>query len=364
MKRNSKHIYLLRSVILLFLFCPVLFSVAQSLTPHAGQLTGKTYIHKVSDSRDSLSAQQIIEYRNENGLSSWFARDIQKAVCLDEKCNMVQLRIFWDGAANYLKFEIPENHPLTKTDHTVFNPNDYQKLHSILSDSTSILEKLRMEELIVEKDPVNKEGVDAVTAATKPALKNYLVKNAAYTCYTLWHTVYGPTHDIIQTILEKRADSDYLNALFKSQEPQYILWAINFIDKNPELQAAFNDSIFSQIFSGDLILSQRAFNYFSYSRLSNPEIQKKMGACFGIISPKLQNQLILRYSLLERINNDAYVHLLEQYKKNYINAGQLRKIIESVEPENVNSPAIKKMMKILSEDSNPFVRSLVRKHLE
>jgi len=130
------------------------------------------------------------------------------------------------------------------------------------------------------------------------------------------------------------------------------------------LQAAFNDSVFSQIFSGDLILSQRAFNYFAYSRLSNPEIQKKMGACFGIISPKLQNQLILRYSLLERINNDAYVHLLELYKKNDINAGQLRKIIESVEPETVNSPAIKKMMKILSEDSNPFVRSLARKQLE
>ena len=324
---------------------------------------GSTYVHIISDHQDSLSAQQIIEFRNPNGLPVWFARDFTKAVCLDEKCNMVNLRIYWDGAANYLKFEIPENYPLTKTDHSVFYTEDYQKLDLILSDSGSILANMEMEELIVKNTNEEKEGVDAVTAATKPALKDYLVRNAAYTCYTLWHTVYGPTRSKILSFLEQRADMNYLITVFKSGKPGYILWAIDFVENHSQYQLMFQDSIVNQLTSKNEGVSKRAFEYFRVRRLSNQGIQEKIAIRFAYLNSDLQKEVIDEFSKLEFIINVSFLTLIEHYQNGQINAGTLRKICKLIQPEERNDSSLIQKMESLSKDKNPFVRKISQNFL-
>lgn len=44
-------------------------------------------------------------------------------------------------------FQVPEQEPLTKSDHTPFEPEDYEKLEGILRDTASILKDLKQEEL-------------------------------------------------------------------------------------------------------------------------------------------------------------------------------------------------------------------------
>jgi hypothetical protein len=349
--------------IISIIFIPILSAIAQKSLKKFEPLSGTVYIHEFSDRVDSLSAQKIFEYRADNGLPLWFSRDIKKVVCLDETCRMVQLRLFWDGAANYLKFEIPENFPLSKTDHTVFSEDDYKKLDMILSEANSILANQKKEDL-VESETKSYDGIDAVTAATRPAYRDYLVSNAAYTCYTLWHTVYGPTQDKINQIIESKADKLYLQKIFELQEPDYLTWAIQYIDRSPEHQTDFHKSILDLLASDNTKVSGQALAYFTNKRISNPEIQKDLSLNFWKYPRNFQNELINKYSGLEYINNEAYLILLEQYENNLITAGDLRKIITSVHPENIRNEKVQNKLKTLSQGLNPFVRNLTMKLIE
>ena len=78
---------------------------------------GTLVIHHFENEVDSLSSPEIIELQYENGLSVWFSRHFYKDVCMTGECKMIRLRLFWDGAGNYLGMEIPEEEPLTKSLH-------------------------------------------------------------------------------------------------------------------------------------------------------------------------------------------------------------------------------------------------------
>ncbi len=107
--------------------------------------------------------------------------------------------------------QLNEREPLTKSDHTPFEPQDYIRLDEILRDTVSILKDLQYEELVIEDtsqlsvDDKSKKKlfeVDGYSSATLPSLKEYVVKDAVFTCYTLWHTVYGETKVFIDDILK------------------------------------------------------------------------------------------------------------------------------------------------------------------
>jgi hypothetical protein len=120
----------------------------------------------INDKTDSLSAQEIVELRDSEGIPIWFYCDIFKTVCLTKECRMVRLRIYWNGAGNYAGMQIPKNEPLTKSEHSEFKPEDYKKLDRILSDSLSILKGLKLKDLIIENEDKNKSQVDALSGAT------------------------------------------------------------------------------------------------------------------------------------------------------------------------------------------------------
>jgi hypothetical protein len=344
--------YFVISIILI----PFLSVIAQNSTK---SISGNIYMHEFSDKDDSLSAQQIIEFRADNGVPLWFARDIRKVVCLDETCRMVQLRLYWDGAANYYKFDIPEDFPLSKTDHTVFSADDYKKLDMILTDANSILANLKKEEL-VEREIISYDGIDAVSAATRPAYQNLLVSNAAYTCYTLWHTVYGPTQAKIKEIIEGRADIDYLKKIFELQEPNYLIWAINYLDTNSEYQDEFNGVVLDLLLSDNSVVANKAFQYFTNQRMMNPVIQKELSKRYWKFQPQTKDELIKKLTGIDFISNEAYLIFLEQFELDLITAGDLRKIITSIHPEDLSDKELQNKFSVLSQDPNPFVRNMMK----
>jgi hypothetical protein len=357
------HVKITQYIVVSIISIPILV-LAQNSTKSLEQPSGNIFLHEFSDKDDSLSAQQIIELRADNGVPRWFARDIMKVVCLDETCRMVQLRLYWDGASNYLKFEIPENFPLTKTDHTVFSADDYKKLDEILSDANSILANLKQEELVVRNEREDFEGIDAISAATRPAFQNLLVSNAAYTCYTLWHTVYGSTQDKIKEIIEGRADKVYLKKIFELHEPNYLIWAINYLDKNPKYQDEFNDAVLDLLLTDNSVVANKAFAYFTNHRMINPVIQKELSKRFWKFQPHTKDELIRKYAGMDYISNEAFLLLLNQYEEDLITAGDLRKIFSSINPENPNDKVIQDRLIILSQGSNPFIKNLALKLID
>lgn len=322
-------------------------------------MEGIRFSYPIADKSDTLSAQEIIELQDGKGVPVWFGRYFHKVVCLTGECRMVHMWLYWDGAGNYLGFQPDEKEPLTKTDHQVFNEVDLRKLHRILSDSISVLKSLKQEELIIL--PEKKNGsvkVDAYSGATKVNLQEYLVKNAAYTCYTLWHTVYGTTRDKILALLDARTDPAGLEKIFALNNPGYLIWAIKTVEKHPAFHPAFYPQIIQLIKSVNMDIAHRALDYFTPARLSDNLIQAGIAETLGEAMPQLRFHIILKFKSISQISNDAVLILLEQYEKQKIYAGLLANVCEMIKPANLKDARIIQKLKKLSKDKNQYVRTM------
>ena len=342
-------------------FCN-LSSIAQNPTTGYWAMKGNLHQHPFIDHTDSLSAQQIFELRDEKGLPLWFCHDIFKNVCLTSECRMVHLWLFWNSTGNYLGHQLHEKEPLTKTDHTPFNSDDHQKLNRILSDPNSILKDLKQEDLIIKPAPEGKK-LDGHSGATQPSLKEYLIKDAAYTCYTLWHTVYGNTQKEIKKLLEMRADSVYLQLLFDQKSPGQLIWAVDFIRTHPEYHTAFFRQIIKQIGSKNDILSQQALNYLSKEQLTEQAIQKELVLIFEEVTYQRKFELLWKLSAAQHIDNDLIMIFLTSFEEQKINASMLGYVFKLIRAENLGNPLILGKLKTFLKHENLYVRNITQKLL-
>ena len=151
------------------------------------QLTDPVYPKKPKKEH-SLTA-----YFNDEGFPSGYSMELINEVCLDGVCKLVEVTMYWDALGFYQSLEYPEGKPLTKVEHEPFVPADYEKLDSILKDRESILDDHELGFLASEKDDKSPEGeddddyqeVDGVSKATPGAVKEAVVKDAAWTTWVL-----------------------------------------------------------------------------------------------------------------------------------------------------------------------------------
>jgi len=365
MNQFAIKIYRIFGLLLFFLTISILDLLSQSLTNNFEKMQGSRFTFPIENQADSLSAKEIIELRDDNGLPRWFGRYFHKVVCLTGECRMVHMWIYWDGAGNYLGFVPDAKEPLTKTDHHDFNTADYQKLHSILSDSVSVLKSLKQEELIIlpeKRDPNLK--VDAISGATRQYLQDYLVRNAAYTCYTLWHTVYGPTRDHILNLLDARVSQQILGKIFELKDPILQGWAIKAIEKHPEYEAFFSEKILYLVKSGNNDLAHNALQHFTQEKLSDPKVQLEMARMVGEALSQIRFEIIWKLKMLPQISNEAVVVLLDLYLGQKIYAGLLGYVCDIIQPQQLKDPEIIYRLKKMSKDKNQYVKNLADKLLK
>ena len=188
----------------------------------------------------------------------------------------------------------------------------------------------------------SKIRVDAITGATLPALKQYLVPNAAYTCYTLWHTAYGVTRDSILSFLEQMADASFLRRLLRTNEPGKQLWV--------HLTSSTNQDV-----------SRKAFDYFLQKRIEVPEIQQKLTSQVELFSRTMQVELVQRLSKMSYIDNRAFVNFITAYTKEQLDAGILKSVFETTQPTDWNDNDLINTLTLLTTNKNPFVREMAKK---
>jgi len=278
---------------------------------------------------------------------------------------MVEVRVYWTGAATYLGFQIPDNQPMTKTDHSKFKEEDYEKLHLILSDSLSVLKRYKMEELTVETGNVskNKNLIDGHSGATEPSLAGYVVKDAVYTTFTIWHSVYGYNLERIRSIIDQRTDESYLQTVFEQKKPLYIWWAINFIKKHPVYHQAFYPEIMSYINSDDNDLSKCALSYFTPVILSDARLQNELARIMEAAPLQRKFEIIWKFSTLQQVNNDIIVDLLGQYEDQKISTTMLGYVCEMIRAENLEDLRIQTKIQNISKDENQYVRNITMRTL-
>ncbi|MCK5368518.1 MAG: hypothetical protein KAQ62_08190, partial [Cyclobacteriaceae bacterium] len=130
---------------------------------------------------------------------------IATMVCDDGLCQTLELKMCWNLIGNYMGFDTIPGLPLTKFDHLPFIPEDYKKMHEILANKNSVLERKTLDELF-DKDSIRKSNtVDAVTGATAAVVKNAIVEGALYSSYALWHIANGD----IKSKIRKRTSEIY-----------------------------------------------------------------------------------------------------------------------------------------------------------
>jgi hypothetical protein len=339
-------------------FAPLISFTQNQLTDFVA-MSGTRFTYPIADDSDSLSAKEIVELRDEKGLPIWFGREFHKVVCLTGQCRMVHLWLFWDGAGNYLGFQPHPGEPLSKTDHSFFSAEDYRKLHRILSDSVSVLKNLKQEDLVIKPDKPDSK-VDAVSSATQPSLQDYLVRNAAYTCYTLWHTAYGSTRNEVLSLVEKKGNKEYLSLIFEKDDLVLLRWAVRFIQRHPEFHANFYRRIIDLIKSKNEQLSQLALNYFSKKWLTDTELQRELSLNFAEFGYQRKFELLWKLSETPKVDNEVVLHLLDLFEKDQINASLLGYTHKLIRPENIQNEKVLAKLNTFSGHPNLYVRNIIR----
>ncbi len=356
--------------VLIVVLSGMLYSGTQPERPITGfwAMEGTLLTHIFEDKTDSLSGPELFELRDENGIPKWFGRHIFKDVCISGECKMIRLWLFWDGAGNYLGLQVPDAEPLTKSDHTEFEPADYKKLEEILRDTASVLKNLKQEDLIVVPDSINPYQayeVDGYTAATQPALSEVVVKDAVYSCHTLWHSVYGPVQDTIHQILDKRANKEYLAKMISCSKNEYISWAIKSIEKHPEFHEAFYNDVLKHITSDNQELAKQALDYFKPVFLDDSNIQ------IQLVDVLAETDMSIKYEILWKLigngkaNEQAVLNLLVLFNEQKIGVGAYNLILRLVTLEHMQeNEQIASIIHNLSENENRYIRNLTIRLLE
>jgi len=180
---------------------------------------------------DSIGQHEVVLLVDKNDSPRLFASDISTPVCADGECKLMHIKLYWTLLGEYAGFDRYPGLPLTKHDHDLFVLEDYQKLHRLLTDDKSILERRTMGKL-VEK-PVMREvnGVDALSGATVKEVKESVVSGALYSCYVAWHLVHGGIQDSIREYSKSLVDDQLVIHMLNSNNKDYQLFALNSLSK-------------------------------------------------------------------------------------------------------------------------------------
>lgn len=165
--------------------------------------------------QDTAVEHQLFQLSDEEKNPLFYYADIQTPVCIDNICKPVFIEIYWNLLGNYIGYGVFEDHLLTKYDHDLFEPEDYEKLHNLLLDKHSILERRKLSNLFDSNLEPGKQieykgqKVDGISGATRSEIKESVVAGGLFSCYTLWHLANGEVSQKLATLL----DRDYTPAM-------------------------------------------------------------------------------------------------------------------------------------------------------
>lgn len=364
---------ILRSLLMLLFF--VVFSQTFTTTNLAYKLPIQTDMlsmdgillkHLILNSADSLSSKELLELQDEKGLTVWYARFFHKDICVSGLCQMAKFWIFWDGKGDYIRYQLEENDSLTKAEHVAFQKNDYIRLHEILSDTESILKDLAIEDLDVKSD-VDKStyNIDGYSGATPPVISEYVVKDAVYTCYTLWHTVYGETNEEIQRIIDKKVNSEYIERLLSGNDVQK-LSAIKFTRQNLAFFYKFENTFLELITSKNEQIAENAIALISLEYWNIPANQEKLVQLIDVSLPQIKYEVIYKLQLVENISEEVLVLLLDKFIAEKIDLGGynqfLRVLTKQVSMKNsiIQNNEIKDRLDLLTSSPNTEMAKLTK----
>ncbi len=191
-----------------------------------------------------------------------FHTEVSSVICFTHECKMVPIEVYWTAIGDFVKYELMNGYDLEKTEGAPFTAEDHVKLNKVLSNPNN---KLRTVDISKIKD-YNPDEVDAVSSATIVIDEDQIVKGAAWTCYTLWHWVYGPARQSIRDVTGDRLSSREFIKYLNSSSVEDNIFAFEQLSR----KRFFNDSITSELIQ----LNQKQSKYFTKQAVSYLELME------------------------------------------------------------------------------------------
>jgi len=243
----------------------------------------------------------------------YYYQRILTPVCEDTLCKLVKLTYKWDLLGNYLYYYMEDGDTLTKLDHKPFSIEDYNKLHSILSDNKSVLGTYTKEYISgLLKDNSDQGGnpkVDVVSGATPEQLRTEIIEGALYSCHTLWHLCRGKLRDqILAHTGEHLFNEDFIGQLIRSGNIDYIKFA--FANLKGVDATMYHNDIIQVIKANDNMTASQVILYIPEQMVTNEVFSRQLWDLFDEMQYLSQRQILKKLALYNQLPNSILVELI------------------------------------------------------
>lgn len=240
--------------------------------------------------KEAKKQHELLAYYDDHGHPTGYSMDLINSVCLDNKCKLVEVTMYWDDAGNYSHLTYPEKKPLTKVEHEPFTPEDYESLDKILKDKKSILQEHSLAYLAKEPDKPKKkkddkplssfldpheDDVDGESIATPATVKDAVVKDAAWTTWVLWTYANSEIVPILQAETELHCTPAYIQKTLNSKEWLKIEFILNYLMREQIYTQAYVDATAKDLAGADIDQIGLALTYLKTATQNKNNYYKK-----------------------------------------------------------------------------------------
>jgi hypothetical protein len=290
---------------------------------------------------DTLTGDIIYQARTSDSIPLFYAKDIFTSVCFDNQCRQLNITVYWNITGRYLGFKLPEKEFLSRQDHEPFNNEDYQQLNALLADPYLPLAKVSFDELIEQSHGEN-TGVDGVSGATSRDVLDYVVKGAAYTTFTLWNIIHGPSKVLVRNLAEQEITPSLLALTLKSPSSEDRIWGLDNIDAFKELDEQVTDALLQNISGVNFFVAYSAINVITPIHLKSEPLQIQLFSIYEKVNYNLRRLIIeklweapaisqevidMSRDVLKELNGEQLGYLLELYHQHAVEDTKTRKAV-------------------------------------
>jgi len=279
-----------------------------------------------------LSSDSLFLLRTSEYIPIHYFRKIHAGVCFDNKCRELHIIVYWNITGRYLGFELPEGEFLSKSEHESFSAEEYERLNELLADPSLPHGGISFNTLI-DASKSESGQVDGVSGATSAEVEKIVVKGAAYTTYTLWNIVYGPTQNLVAQHTERQLTPDLINLILRSTDKSDRVWALNRIDQSTELNPELSSTLLNIISGEEFFLTYSAINALGSVHLDSDSFQSDFFSKYGEVNYSVKKMIVEKFMeapylspdvlqasrpLLEQMNGQQLGDFLRLYTKHSV----------------------------------------------
>lgn len=312
-------------------------------------------VSHLSQLKDTISNDTLYEVRAINSLPVYYYRKILTNVCFDGKCRLLRANVYWNVTGRFLGLEFPPGEFLSKTDHEPFSIEEYHRMNLLLADSSSLLEKYSFDEIMVDNPEEADEDVDAMTSATLPAIKDYIIEGAAYTTLKLWHIVHGESKGEIENFTGGNMSDSLAYRILNSPDPYDVIWGLERLKRYENWSKEVKEQLGDKI-SGNYSLALKILDRIQPDRL-DPEFQEVMLESFKSSEYNIQMLIIDKLKEVDKLESSVAIDLIAMMQD--IKGGLFVTILELIGQYNWKEEKLYSRLTDLLKLENDYLRGKV-----